>query len=155
MCIILDEKVENSLILDSELQGGSPHLCRLRTDCIQSPDERSLITSLNVIISSLSETMSESESFTILFYDNPLNFACRYIQKAVTAAMVTKNVCMSRRWKAELVAYGICLQPSPRFTNLLHLKPDRLPVSLENVQYLVLASKLRRYQTVHQNRPYK
>jgi hypothetical protein len=26
---------------------------------------------------------------------------------AITAAVVTKNVHMSRRWKAELVAYGV------------------------------------------------
>jgi hypothetical protein len=36
--------------------------------CIKSRDQRRLITSLKVIISSL----SEFESFTILFYDNPL-----------------------------------------------------------------------------------
>jgi hypothetical protein len=29
---ILDEKVESGLMLDSELQGDSPHLCQLRTD---------------------------------------------------------------------------------------------------------------------------
>jgi hypothetical protein len=29
---ILDGKVESGLMLDSELQGGSPRLCRLRTD---------------------------------------------------------------------------------------------------------------------------
>jgi hypothetical protein len=28
---MLDGKVESGLILDSELQGGSPHLCRLMT----------------------------------------------------------------------------------------------------------------------------
>jgi hypothetical protein len=43
--------------------------------CIKSPNQRSLITSLKVIISLLSETKSESESFTILFYGNPLNSA--------------------------------------------------------------------------------
>ncbi len=29
---ILDGKVESGLMSDSELQGGSPRLCRLRTD---------------------------------------------------------------------------------------------------------------------------
>jgi hypothetical protein len=29
---ILDGKVESGLMSDSKLQGGSPHLCRLRTD---------------------------------------------------------------------------------------------------------------------------
>jgi hypothetical protein len=33
----------------------------------------------------------------------------------VTIVVVAKNMCMSRRWKAELVAYGICKQPSPKF----------------------------------------
>jgi hypothetical protein len=46
----------------------------------------------------------------ILFYVNPLNSACGCIQTAVTAAVVTKNVRMSRRWKDELVAYAICKQ---------------------------------------------
>jgi hypothetical protein len=40
---------------------------------IKSHDQRSLITSLKVIISPLSQTKSESESFTIPFYSNPLN----------------------------------------------------------------------------------
>jgi hypothetical protein len=43
--------------------------------CFKSHDQRSLITSLKVIISPLSETKSESESFTIPFYSNPLNSA--------------------------------------------------------------------------------
>jgi hypothetical protein len=32
----------------------------------------------------------------------------------VTAAVVTKIVRMSRRWKSDLVSYGICIQTSPR-----------------------------------------
>jgi hypothetical protein len=32
-------------------------------------------------------------------------------------------MCMSRRWKAELVAYRICIQPSPSFM-FLSLKSD-------------------------------
>jgi hypothetical protein len=43
---------------------------------------------------------------------------------AVTIAVVTENVHMSRRWKSELVAYGIRIQPSPRFMYFLPLKPD-------------------------------
>jgi hypothetical protein len=31
---ILDGKVESGLISDSELRGGSPHPCQLRTDCL-------------------------------------------------------------------------------------------------------------------------
>jgi hypothetical protein len=48
----------------------------------------------------------------ILFYGNPLNSTRGCIKIAVTTAVVTKNVRMTRRWKAELVAYGICKQPS-------------------------------------------
>jgi hypothetical protein len=76
----------------------------------------------------------------------------------VTIAVVTKNVCMSRRWKAELVAYVIRLQPSPRFALSMSLKPDRLPVCpvcLDSVQQLVLSSKPHSYHTVHQNGPYE
>jgi hypothetical protein len=45
--------------------------------------------------------------FMILFYGNPLNSARGCSQMVVTTVVVTKNVCMSRCWKAELVAYGI------------------------------------------------
>jgi hypothetical protein len=40
--------------------------------------------------------LSEPELFTILFYDSPLNSTRGCIQMAVTAAVVTKNVRMSR-----------------------------------------------------------
>jgi hypothetical protein len=59
------------------------------------------------MISPLSETKSKSELLTILFYDNPLNSACGYIQMALTAVVVTENVHMSRCLKDELVIYGI------------------------------------------------
>jgi hypothetical protein len=72
--------------------------------------------------------LSESESFTIPFYGNPLNSACGCIQMGVTAAVATENVCMSSRWKDELVFYGICKQPLPRFVSLLPLKPNRSPI---------------------------
>jgi hypothetical protein len=74
---------------------------------------------------------------------------------AVTIAVVTENVRMSRRWKTDLVAYGICLQPLPSFMHLLPLKPNRLlacPVYLESFQHLILISKSHSYQTVHRNR---
>jgi hypothetical protein len=76
----------------------------------------------------------------------------------VTASVVTENVHMNRCWKAELVVYGICLQLSPRFAHLLPLKLDCSSVSQvcpESVQHLVLTSKSRIYQTVHQNRLYE
>jgi hypothetical protein len=113
---------------------------------------------LKVIISPLSETKSESESFTILFYGNPLNSAHGCIQMAVTAAGVTENACVSRRWKAELVSYEICKQPSPCLAHFLLLKPDCSPVCLvspESFQHLILTSKSHSDQTVHQNRPYE
>jgi hypothetical protein len=89
---------------------------------------KKLNNKLKVIMSRLSKTKSESESFTILFYGNPLNSACGCIQTVVTATVVTKNVCMSRCLKAELVAYGICKQPLPCFAYLLPLKPYYSPV---------------------------
>jgi hypothetical protein len=48
---------------------------------------------------------------------------------------------MSRRWKAESGAYGICNQPSPKFMHLLPLKSDRslvCPVYSESFLHLVL-----------------
>jgi hypothetical protein len=67
---------------------------------------KKLNNKLKVVISPLSE--DNFESFTVPFYGNPLNSACDCIQTSVTAAVVTKNVHMSRRWKAESVAYGNC-----------------------------------------------
>jgi hypothetical protein len=87
--------------------------------------------------------LSEPESFTILFYDSPLNSTRGCIQMAVTAAVVTKNVRMSRCWKAELVVYGIYKQPFPCFT---HLLPQNLIVrrSAQSVQKVF--STLSRFQ---------
>jgi hypothetical protein len=72
----------------------------------------------------------------------------------VTAATVIKNVRTSRRWKAELVAYKICIQPLPRFMYLLPLKPDHsllCPVCPKSLQHPLLISKSHSYQTVHWN----
>jgi hypothetical protein len=66
---------------------------------------KKLNNKLKVVISPLFET--ESESFTILFYGNPLNSTRGCIKIAVTAAVVTENMHVSRRWKAESVAYEI------------------------------------------------
>jgi hypothetical protein len=117
---------------------------------------KKLNNKLKVVISPLSET--KSKSFMIPFYDNPLNSARGCIKMAVTAAVLTKNVDMSTRWKAESVTYGICKQLSPKFVHLLPLKSDRspvCPVCPESFQHLVLTSKSRSYQTVRQNRPYE
>jgi hypothetical protein len=86
----------------------------------------------------------------IPFYGDLLTPHVGCIQTALTVVAVTQNVCMSRRWKAELVAYISRKLPLPSFT-LLSLKPDHsvvCPISLGSVQYLVLTSKSRSYQTV-------
>jgi hypothetical protein len=41
---ILDGKVESGLMSDLELQGGSPHLCRLRTDRLAPMNKIELCT---------------------------------------------------------------------------------------------------------------
>jgi hypothetical protein len=41
---ILDGKVESGLMSDLELQGGSPHLCRLRTDRLAPVNKIELCT---------------------------------------------------------------------------------------------------------------
>jgi hypothetical protein len=113
---------------------------------------------LKVAISTLSEIKPKSESFTIPFYGDLLNSARGCVKTAVTAAVVTENVCVSRSWKAESVAYGICKQLSSIFVHLRPLKPDRSPVCTvcpESFQHLVLTSKSHGYQTVHRNRTYE
>jgi hypothetical protein len=65
---------------------------------------------------------SQSKLFTIPFYGNPLTPHVGYIQMVVTIAVVTKNVLMSRRWKAVLVAYEICLQPLLSYKTCMLLK---------------------------------
>jgi hypothetical protein len=60
------------------------------------------------VISPLSEIKPESESLTISFYGDPLNSARDCVKIAITATVVTENVRVSRRWKDESVAYGIC-----------------------------------------------
>jgi hypothetical protein len=63
---------------------------------------------LKVVISPLSEIKPEPESIMVPFYGDPLNSARGCVTRAVTAVVVTEKVCVSRRWKAESVAYGIC-----------------------------------------------
>jgi hypothetical protein len=41
---MLDGKVESGLMSDSKLQGGSPRLCRLRTDCLAPVNKIELCT---------------------------------------------------------------------------------------------------------------
>jgi hypothetical protein len=62
---------------------------------------------------------------------------------AVTAAVVTEIVHMSRRWKDNLVAYGICMQTLVIFMDLMPLKPDHplvCPVCPGSFQHPVLNS---------------
>jgi hypothetical protein len=59
----------------------------------------------------------------IPFYSDPLTPHVGCIQMIVTVATVIENVCISRCWKSELVAYGIHKQPSLRITHLRPLKP--------------------------------
>jgi hypothetical protein len=94
----------------------------------QITQTKKLNNKLKVVISPLSET--ESESFTIPFYDNPLNSARGCIKIDVTAAVVTENVRVSRRWP-------VCT------------------VCPESFQHIVLTSKSHSYQTVHWNRLYE
>jgi hypothetical protein len=58
---------------------------------------KKLNNKLKVAISSLSEIKPESESFTIPFYGDPLNSARGCVKTAVTAAVVTGNMCVSMR----------------------------------------------------------
>jgi hypothetical protein len=46
---ILDGKVESGLMSDSELQGGSPSLCRLRTDRLAPVNKIELCTDAYMI----------------------------------------------------------------------------------------------------------
>jgi hypothetical protein len=50
---ILDGKVESDLMSDSELQGGRPHLCRLRTDHLARVNKIELCTNAYVIYGAL------------------------------------------------------------------------------------------------------
>jgi hypothetical protein len=69
---------------------------------------KKLNNKLKVVISPLSEIKPEPKSITVPFYGDPLNSASGCVKTAVTAAVVTKNMCVIRRCKAESVAYGIC-----------------------------------------------
>jgi hypothetical protein len=118
---------------------------------------KKLNNKLKVAISLLSEIKPESESLTIPFYGDPLNSARGCVKTAVTAAVVTENVRVSRRWKAKSLAYGICKQLSSSFQHHRLLKPDRSPVCIvcpESFQHLVLTSKSHSYQIMHRNRPH-
>jgi hypothetical protein len=119
---------------------------------------KKLNNKLKVAISPLSEIESESKLFTIPFYGDPLNSTRGCVKTAVTTAVVTENVRVSSRWKAESVAYGICKQLSSSFAHLRPVKPDCSPVCTvcpESFQHLILTSKSHNYQTVHQNMPYE
>jgi hypothetical protein len=69
---------------------------------------KKLNNKLKVVISLLSEIKPEPKSIIVPFYGDPLNSARGCVKTAVTTAVVTEKVRVSRRWKAESVAYGIC-----------------------------------------------
>jgi hypothetical protein len=80
----------------------------VRSSCIASSHlNKKFNNKLKVVISPLSETKSEPKSITVPFYGDPLNSERGCLQTVVTAAVVTENVHMSRRWKDESVSYGI------------------------------------------------
>jgi hypothetical protein len=55
------------------------------------------VRSVASAIHPVGNSMHESESFTIPFYGDPLNSARGCVETAVTAAVVTENVRVSRR----------------------------------------------------------
>jgi hypothetical protein len=69
---------------------------------------KKLNNKLKVVISPLSKIKPEPKSIMVSFYGDPLNFARGCVKTVVTAVVVTEKVCMSRHWKDESVAYGIC-----------------------------------------------
>jgi hypothetical protein len=119
---------------------------------------KKLNNKLKDVISPLSEIKPEPKSIMVPFYGDPLNSARDYVKTAVPATVVTENVRVSRRWKAESVTYGLCKQLLSSFVHLRPLKPDHSPVCTvypESFQHLILTSKSHSYQTVHRNRPYE
>jgi hypothetical protein len=69
---------------------------------------KKLNNKLKVVISLLSEIKPEPKLIMVPFYGDPLNSARDCVKRVVTAVVVTEKVCVSRRWKAESVAYEIC-----------------------------------------------
>jgi hypothetical protein len=68
---------------------------------IKLPNPISKMAILKIIIITDSETNSRSEPLMVLFYGNLLNSAHGHIQMVVTIDVVTENVCMCMRWRAE------------------------------------------------------
>jgi hypothetical protein len=69
---------------------------------------KKLINKLKVVISPLSEIKPKPKLIMVPFYGDPLNSARGCVKTVVTAVVVTENVRVSRRWKAESVTYGVC-----------------------------------------------
>jgi hypothetical protein len=86
---------------------------------IKIPNPINKFTILKIIILVVSEIESMFRSHRRIrffaIHETP-HVGC--FQMAVTIAVVTENMCMSRRWKAGQMAYKIRNQPSPRFTLL-------------------------------------
>jgi hypothetical protein len=86
---------------------------------IRIPNQLTSIAKLKIVIPTDFETKSKSKPLTVPFYGNPLNSARGCIQMIVIIVVITENVCMSGRWKAEQVAYVIHKPPSPCFSLLM------------------------------------
>jgi hypothetical protein len=86
---------------------------------IKLPNPINKLTILKIITLVVSELESKFQSHRRIGFpaicETP-HVGC--FQMAVTIVVATKNVCMSRRWKAGQVVYGIRNQPSSRFTLL-------------------------------------
>jgi hypothetical protein len=64
----------------------------------QVTETKKLNNKLKVVISPLSEIKAEPKSIMVPFYGDPLNSACGCVKTAVTAAVLTENVRVSRCW---------------------------------------------------------
>jgi hypothetical protein len=89
---------------------------RLCVHIINLPNRLSSMPMLKIAILVVSENESKFWSrrrIRFLAIREIPHIGC--FQMAVTIAVITENVCMSRRWKAGQGVYIICKQPSPRF----------------------------------------
>jgi hypothetical protein len=76
----------------------------------------------------------------------------------VTVDADAKNMCMSRRWKADRVGFRTCVHTPAIFVFLVAQKPDHAlvcPVCPESEQHGNLTSKIHNDLTVCSNRLYE
>jgi hypothetical protein len=97
-------------------------MIRPRLHYIKSPNQPSLITSLkshNLTV--VRNHAKRSNPFDIPIFQQTTNSACGYTKMARTVVVGIRNMCMSRRWKAEQVIFRSCIQTPVRFINLRKL----------------------------------